>query len=98
MTRHSMPDLRNWILLTPLLRTRLANPMSDVKITSSSNQHPASSVQNPTVPKTLAKVLLQRGHLPVSECLELGLTLNLGLAHLHKAGLIHRDIKPSNIV
>ncbi len=50
------------------------------------------------VPKTLAKVLLQRGRLPVSECLELGLTLNLGLAHLHKAGLIHRDIKPSNII
>jgi serine/threonine protein kinase len=50
------------------------------------------------VPKTLSKVLLQRGRLPVSECLELGLTLNLGLAHLHKAGLIHRDIKPSNII
>jgi WD40 repeat protein len=50
------------------------------------------------VPKTLAKVLLQRGRLPVSECLELGLTLNLGLAHLHRAGLIHRDIKPSNII
>lgn len=50
------------------------------------------------VPKTLAKVLLQRGRLSVSECLELGLTLNLGLAHLHKAGLIHRDIKPSNII
>lgn len=50
------------------------------------------------VPKSLAKVLLQRARLPVSECLELGLTLNLGLAHLHKAGLIHRDIKPSNII
>jgi serine/threonine protein kinase len=36
--------------------------------------------------------------LPVAECLELGLTLNLGLAHLHKAGLIHRDIKPSNLI
>lgn len=50
------------------------------------------------VPKTLAKVLLQRGRLSVSECLELGLTLNLGLAQLHRAGLIHRDIKPSNII
>jgi len=50
------------------------------------------------IPKTLSKVLLQRGRLPVSECLELGLTLNLGLAHLHRAGLIHRDIKPSNII
>jgi WD40 repeat protein len=50
------------------------------------------------VPKTLAKVLFQRGQLPLHECLELGLTLNLGLAHLHRAGLIHRDIKPSNII
>jgi hypothetical protein len=55
-------------------------------------------LQHSYIPKTLAKVLLQRGRLPVSECLELGLTLNLGLAHLHKAGLIHRDIKPSNII
>lgn len=43
-------------------------------------------------------MLLQHGRLPVSECLELGLTLNLGLARLHRAGLIHRDIKPSNII
>ncbi len=50
------------------------------------------------VPKTLSKVLLQRGRLPLAECLELGLTLNLGLAQLHRAGLIHRDIKPSNII
>ena len=50
------------------------------------------------VPKTLAKALLQRGRLPVSECLELGITLNLALAHLHNAGLIHRDIKPSNLI
>ena len=50
------------------------------------------------VPKTLSKVLLQRGRLPLGECLDLGLTLNLGLAHLHRTGLIHRDIKPSNII
>jgi WD40 repeat protein len=50
------------------------------------------------VPKTLAKVLWRTGRLPLGECLELGLTLNLGLAQLHRAGLIHRDIKPSNII
>jgi WD40 repeat protein len=50
------------------------------------------------VPRTLSKALLQRGRLPVSECLELGITLNLALARLHTAGLIHRDIKPSNII
>lgn len=58
------------------------------------------ALQDPSsyVPKTLSKVLLQRGRLPAAECVELGLTLNLGLAHLHRAGLIHRDIKPSNII
>lgn len=50
------------------------------------------------VPRTLAKALLQRGRLPLGECLELGITLNLALAHLHRAGLIHRDIKPSNLI
>jgi hypothetical protein len=40
------------------------------------------------VPKTLAKALLQRGRLPVSDCLELGITLNLALTRLHDAGLI----------
>ncbi len=50
-------------------------------------------------PVTLSKALLHRGRLlPVNECLELGLTLNLALGHLHRAGLIHRDIKPSNII
>ena len=61
---------------------------------------PHSALRDPRsyVPKTLSKVLLQRGRLPVTECLELGLTLNLGLAQLHRAGLIHRDIKPSNLI
>ena len=59
----------------------------------------ASDIRPETyVPKTLAKALLQSGRLPVSDCLELGVTLNLGLAKLHEAGLIHRDIKPSNII
>jgi len=61
---------------------------------------PHSALRDPHsyVPKTLSKVLLQRGRLPLGECLELGVTLNLGLAHLHRAGLIHRDIKPSNLI
>jgi WD40 repeat protein len=50
------------------------------------------------VPRTLSKELLRRGRLPVEECLELGLTLNLALGHLHRGGLIHRDIKPANII
>ncbi|HZR19275.1 MAG TPA: tetratricopeptide repeat protein [Verrucomicrobiae bacterium] len=50
------------------------------------------------VPKTLSKVIRQRGRLSYEECITLGLTLNLALAHLHHHGLIHRDVKPSNIV
>ena len=50
------------------------------------------------IPKTLSRVIHQRGRLSYEECLTLGLTLNLALGHLHRHGLIHRDVKPSNIV
>ena len=59
-----------------------------------------SPVGNPEsyIPMTLGKVRLQRGRLPVAECLELGLGLTKALGHLHAHGLLHRDIKPSNII
>jgi WD40 repeat protein len=49
-------------------------------------------------PKTLQSELRHRSRLPYDECLQLGLSLTLALAHLHRHGLIHRDIKPSNII
>src|SRR5262249_5816765 len=49
-------------------------------------------------PKTLRSELQCRGRLPVDACLQLALSLNLTLGHLHRKGLIHRDIKPSNII
>ncbi|HKS38053.1 MAG TPA: serine/threonine-protein kinase, partial [Verrucomicrobiae bacterium] len=49
-------------------------------------------------PRTLGKLLGERGKLPLSECLRVGLSLAAALQHLHKHGLIHRDIKPSNII
>src|SRR6185436_743413 len=50
-------------------------------------------------PSTLSKQLATRGGaLSFDECLQLGLSLADGLAHLHQHNLIHRDIKPSNII
>jgi hypothetical protein len=50
------------------------------------------------VARTLSREIKTRGALPVSECIQLGITLSGALAHLHGQGLVHRDIKPSNII
>lgn len=49
-------------------------------------------------PRTLARVIAQRGRLPVRECVQLGLQLTSALDHLHQKQLVHRDIKPANII
>ncbi|MSR66701.1 MAG: serine/threonine protein kinase [Pedosphaera sp.] len=49
-------------------------------------------------PKTLRSELRRRTCLPAEECVQLGLGLAKGLAHLHQNGLVHRDIKPANII
>jgi hypothetical protein len=49
-------------------------------------------------PKTLAREIVQRGRLPVPECLQLALDLTSALQYLHQHQLIHRDIKPANIL
>ncbi|HXJ61253.1 MAG TPA: serine/threonine-protein kinase [Verrucomicrobiae bacterium] len=50
------------------------------------------------VPKNLAREIVRRRHLPMTECLALGLDLASALDFLHQEGLIHRDIKPANII
>jgi len=49
-------------------------------------------------PKTLRRVMKEKGHLPFETCVELGISLTQALSRLHGHGLIHRDIKPSNII
>jgi WD40 repeat protein len=49
-------------------------------------------------PRTLRSELKQRGRLPFSECLDIGLALTGALSHLHNHGLVHRDIKAANVI
>ncbi len=49
-------------------------------------------------PRTLRHDLERLKRLPVAECVDLGLALAAGLAHLHRHGLVHRDLKPANII
>jgi tetratricopeptide (TPR) repeat protein len=48
-------------------------------------------------PHTL-RAELERGRLPASRVLEIGLALAEALSHLHRNGLVHRDVKPSNVI
>src|SRR5713101_7298723 len=49
-------------------------------------------------PRTLGLDIERHGRLPVSECVQRGLSLSIALEHLHNQGLVHRDIKPSNVI
>ena len=48
--------------------------------------------------KTLKQVLKQRGHLSVTEVIDIMLQVTDGMAHAHDAYIIHMDIKPQNIM
>ena len=48
--------------------------------------------------RTLYSDLQQHRRMPLADCLSVGRSIALGLAHLHKNKLVHRDIKPANIV
>jgi serine/threonine protein kinase len=46
----------------------------------------------------LARLVKERGPLPVSEACALMRQTALGLHYLHELGLVHRDLKPSNLM
>ena len=48
--------------------------------------------------KTLKQILKSRGHLSITEVVDIMLQLTDGMAHAHDAYIIHRDIKPQNIM
>jgi serine/threonine protein kinase len=45
-----------------------------------------------------ARLVQQRGPLPVAEACDLARQAAAGLQHLHERGQVHRDIKPSNLM
>ena len=47
---------------------------------------------------TLDRLLERNGSLPLGELVRLAEQVALGLAHIHKQGIVHRDIKPSNLI
>jgi len=46
----------------------------------------------------LARIVQQRGPLPVAEGCEVVRRAAFGLEHLHMHGLVHRDVKPANLM
>ena len=46
----------------------------------------------------LAKLLKQRGPLPIAEACDCARQAALGLEHIRQRGLVHRDIKPANLL
>jgi WD40 repeat protein/serine/threonine protein kinase len=46
----------------------------------------------------LARLVAQRGKLPIEEACEYVCQATLGLQHAHEKGMIHRDIKPHNLM
>ena len=48
--------------------------------------------------KSLARLVVEEGPLPVARIARLAAEVALALDHAHSQGLIHRDLKPSNIM
>lgn len=48
--------------------------------------------------KTLKQLIKKRGHLTITEVIDIMLQITDGMSHAHDSYIIHRDIKPQNIM
>jgi serine/threonine protein kinase/Flp pilus assembly protein TadD len=77
--------------------TRLTSKSGDCALPTETDRNLLTSAAT-YQPHTLKLDLHRRAHLPVDECVRIGLALTTALENLHGHELVHRDIKPSNII
>ncbi len=80
-------------------KSKVRNPTAECAVEPPpGNRQSAIGNWQSYTPLTLAQVIRERGHLPASEVIHIGIELAEALDFLHSRRLVHRDIKPANII